>query len=68
MHTAGKGGVKFIVHWLDHSIYPILMQIVCIDALKVSHEKDKTFFRSKWEYLHGMAIEEVSCQSVVLHI
>ncbi len=35
------------------------MQIVCVDALEVSHDKDKTFFRNKWEYLHGMVIEEV---------
>ena len=63
---AGKGGVKFIVHWLDHIIYPILMQIVCLDALNVSHKKDQTFFRNKWEYLHGMAVEEVGMAQVFL--
>lgn len=59
----GKGGVKFIVHWLDHAIYPVLMQILCVDALEVAHEMDKAFFRNKWEYAHGMALEQV-CVSV----
>lgn len=40
------------------------MQIVCVDALKVSHDKDKAFFRNKWEYLHGMVIEEVRRRDV----
>ena len=55
----GKGGVKFIVYWLDHAIYPVLMQILCADALEVAHEMDKAFFRNKWEYAHGMALEQV---------
>ena len=57
--AVGKGGVKFIVHWLDHIIYPVLMQILCVDALEVVHEMDKVFFRNKWEYAHGMALEQV---------
>lgn len=57
--AVGKGGVKFIVHWLDDIIYPVLMQILCVDALEVVHEMDKAFFRSKWEYVHGMPLEQV---------
>lgn len=55
----GKGGVKFIVHWLDVAVYPVLMQIVCLDALEVAHEMDKAFFRTKWEHVHGMSLEKV---------
>lgn len=57
--VVGKGGVKFIVHWLDVAVYPVLMQIVCLDALEVAHEMDKAFFRNKWEYIHGMSVEKV---------
>ena len=47
------------MHWLDHAIYPVLMQILCADALEVAHEMDKAFFRNKWEYAHGMSLEQV---------
>ena len=51
--------MKFVVHWLDHTVNPILMQIVCADALEVAHEMAKAYFRNKWEYVHGMSLEQV---------
>ncbi|KAL3148037.1 hypothetical protein ABBQ38_014327 [Trebouxia sp. C0009 RCD-2024] len=64
----GKGGVKFIVHWLDVAVYPVLMQIVCLDALEVAHEMDKAFFRTKWEYVHGMSLEKFGGSAKVKHL
>ena len=71
--NVGKGGVKFIVHWLDHAIYPVLMQILCADALEVAHEWTRPFFAisesmfmawllSRFEFLwHGMVRCFQSC-------
>lgn len=54
-----KGEARFIRHWVERTIQPVVAQIVTYDIFRHIDEKDQAYFRESREQRFGKKLEDI---------
>lgn len=59
----GKAHCRFIAHWAEQTIKPVITKIIIADIYNRLHPKDRDYFRSTREKRFGTTLEDFQDQS-----
>ena len=55
----GKRHARFIKHWTESSLHPLVSRMIILDIHDELHDGDKPYFRQSREKRYGMSLEQV---------
>jgi len=55
---AGKQHARFVAHWIESTVHPLVPKMIALDVLEQLDETDKEYFRASRERRYGVTLEE----------
>jgi glutathione S-transferase len=55
--NGGKSHARFLKHWFESTLHPMVSHMIVLDIFNALHEKDKAYFRQTREQRFGISLE-----------
>lgn len=56
--SAGKQHARFVAHWVESAVHPLIPKMIAVDVLEQLDDADKEYFRKSREQRYGTSLEE----------